>query len=143
MARVSALCVADAASYEDGYVRLTFQRLCRLPFARRMSVCDAELRGDLIAQDVPAQRAGYCEWIDTSTALRISIGWAWFATDTDTSQLLAPGGFSGNVMIVSDDGSDLGPSKTNELLKSWLSAQIWQQGLREAWPLREMAMSVH
>src|SRR5262249_11413573 len=104
MAQASTSPAVVAASSEDGFVRLTFQRLCRLPFARRLSVYDAELRGDLIAQDVPAHRAGYCEWIDVSTPLRITVGWAWFATDAETPHLLAPGGFSGNVMITSDDG---------------------------------------
>jgi len=115
---------------EDGYIRLTFQRFCQLSFARRLTIADDDLRSDLVAQDVPAFAAGYCDWLDISTPVRISIGWAWFATDPESPQLLAPGGVSSNVMITSPDGSDLGPSKTNELLKSWLSSQCWQEGPR-------------
>jgi len=129
---------------EDGYIRLTFQRFCQLSFARRLSIADDDLRSDLVAQDVPAFAAGYCDWLDISTPVRISIGWAWFATDPESPQLLAPGGVSSNVMITSPDGSDLGPSKTNELLKSWLSSQCWQEGpRRQPGIVHREPMSVH
>jgi len=129
---------------EDGYIRLTFQRFCQLSFARRMTIADDDLRSDLLAQDVPAFAAGYCDWLDISTPVHISIGWAWFATDPDSPQLLAPGGVSSNVMITSPDGSDLGPGKTNELLKAWLSSQCWQEGpRRRADSVRHEPLSVH
>jgi hypothetical protein len=53
-----------------------------------------------------------------------------FATDNNAPQLLAPGGMSSNVMIMSPDGFDLGPTKTDELLRAWLSSQAWQEGPR-------------
>ena len=111
---------------EDGYIRLTFQRFCRLSFSQRMTITDDDLRTDLLAQDVPAYCAGYCDWLDVSTSVQVSVGWAWFATDQGAPQLLAPGGMSSNVMITSLDGQDLGPGKTDELLKAWLSSQKWQ-----------------
>jgi hypothetical protein len=113
---------------EDGYIRLTFQRFCRLSFTQRMTITDDDLRCDLLAQDVPAFSAGYCDWIDISTPVQVSVGWAWFMTDQGAPQLLAPGGMSSNVMITSVDGTDLGPAKTDELLKAWLSNQAWQDG---------------
>lgn len=111
---------------EDGYIRLTFQRFCCLSFAQRMTITDDDLRSDLLAQDVPAHSAGYCDWIDVSTAVHVSVGWAWFATGQGAPLLLAPGGLSSNVMITSADGNDLGPAKTDELLRAWLSSQRWQ-----------------
>jgi hypothetical protein len=111
---------------EDGYIRLTFQRFCRLSFSQRMTITDEDLRSDLLAQDVPAFCAGYCDWIDVSTSVHVSVGWAWFATSQGAPQLLAPGGMSSNVMITSADGQDLGPTKTDELLRAWLSSQVWQ-----------------
>lgn len=111
---------------EDGYIRLTFQRFCRLTFAQRMTITDEDLRSDLLTQDVPACCAGYCDWIDISTSVHVSVGWAWFATSHGAPQLLAPGGMSSNVMMTSLDGMDLGPAKTDELLKAWLSSQSWQ-----------------
>jgi len=131
---------------EDGYIRLTFQRLCELSFAQRLTITDDDLCSDLVAQDVPAVTAGYCDWSDISTPVHVSIGWAWFATGPDTPQLLAPGGVSSNVMITGSDGNDLGPTKTNELLKSWLSSQLWQEGpRRRRFDVREEheAFSVH
>ncbi len=111
---------------EDGYIRLTFQQLCTLQFSQRQTINDDDLREELVEQDVPAMGAGYCDWLDASTAVQISVGWAWFVTAQDAPQLLAPGGLSSNVMITSADGNDLGPSKTDELLRAWLSGQAWQ-----------------
>jgi len=91
-----------------------------------MSITDEDLRSDLLTQDVPAYCAGYCDWIDISTSVHVSVGWAWFATARGAPQLLAPGGMSSNVMMTSADGIDLGPAKTDELLKAWLSSQAWQ-----------------
>jgi hypothetical protein len=112
---------------EDGYIRLTFQQLCMLQFSQRQTINDDDLREELIEQDVPAVGAGYCDWLDASTAVQISVGWAWFVTAHDAPPLLAPGGLSSNVMITSVDGNDLGPVKTDELLRAWLSGQVWQK----------------
>jgi len=112
---------------EDGYVRLTFQRFCRLSFTQRLIIPDEELCRDLQARDVPAFGAGYCDWLDTSTPVRISVGWTWFITAEGAPQCLAPGWVRSNVMITSPRGYDLGVLKTNELLKAWLSSQIWQE----------------
>jgi len=131
---------------EDGYIRLTFQRFCRLSFAQRMSITDEDLRSDLLTQDVPAYCAGYCDWIDISTSVHVSVGWAWFATARGAPQLLAPGGMSSNVMMTSADGIDLGPAKTDELLKAWLSSQAWQddrQRLRASVTIDFDGLSLH
>jgi hypothetical protein len=131
---------------EDGYIRLTFQRFCKLNFSQRLTIADDDLRSDLLAQDVPAFSAGYCDWLDISTTVHVSVGWAWFATDNNAPQLLAPGGMSSNVMIMSPDGYDLGPAKTDELLKAWLSSQAWQDGprLREVEPVVDLdVLSIH
>ena len=131
---------------EDGYIRLTFQRFCRLSFAQRMSITDEDLRSDLLTQDVPAYCAGYCDWIDISTSVHVSVGWAWFATARGAPQLLAPGGLSSNVMMTSADGIDLGPAKTDELLKAWLSSQAWQddrQRLRASVTIDFDGLSLH
>jgi len=97
-----------------------------LIFSQRLTIADDDLRGELLAQDVPAYCAGYCDWIDISTAVHVSVGWAWFTTEQGSPRLLAPGGLSSNVMMMSPDGEDLGPAKTDELLKAWLSSQSWQ-----------------
>lgn len=117
---------AELRYSQDGYIRLTFQRFCSLQFLRRRTFVDEMLRDELLAMEIPAASAGYCEWFDNETPVQISIGWAWFVYASDTLLRLAPGGISCNVMMVSADGADLGPARTNELLMRWLSTCSWQ-----------------
>jgi hypothetical protein len=111
---------------ETGYIRLTFLQFCALHFPRRLSIEDDDLRRELIDQALPAFCAGYCDWVDDTTAVQVSVGWAWFVADRHAAQQLAPGGFSSNVMFVSIEGVDLGVAKTNELLAAWLAGISWQ-----------------
>ena len=110
----------------DGYVRLTFAQFCALAFSKRQTMEDEDLRQELIDQELPVLRAGYCNWLDESTPVQVSVGWAWFCTDCDAAQLLAPGGINSNVMFVSLGGHDLGTALTDGLLKAWLSGRTWQ-----------------
>jgi hypothetical protein len=119
---------------EDGYIRLTFQQLCALAFARRTTIEDHELCEDLRNRDIPAVGAGYCDWLDIKAPAQVSVGWAWFVIAHDAPRLLAPGGFSSNVMIVTASGRDIGAPLTNELLAAWLSMQRWQRGHTGASP---------
>lgn len=124
----------DLSFSEDGYIRLTFQHLCMLGFSQRTTVADDELREDLRQRHFPAVGAGYCDWLDTDGPAQVCIGWAWFAIAHDAPRLLAPGGFSSNIMIVSGSGRDVGPGCTNDLLAAWLSAQYWQRDCAGAMP---------
>ncbi|WP_158883505.1 DUF4902 domain-containing protein [Rhodanobacter sp. L36] len=112
----------------DGYVRITFDALAQVVFSERHAWEDESLREDLAHEDVPALRAGYCEWSASGTARQISIGWAWFVSQTGRV-LLAPGGLSTNLMLVGSQRFDLGCKKTNELLHAWLSGVAWQTTL--------------
>jgi hypothetical protein len=109
----------------DGYVRITFDALSQVVFSQRHAWEDESLREDLAHEDVPALRAGYCEWSASDAARQISIGWAWFMSQTGRV-LLAPGGMSTNLMLVSNGCFDLGMHKTGELLHAWLSGITWQ-----------------
>ena len=111
---------------KDGYIRLTYQHFCLLPFPRRMIFNDDELREELLAMQLPVAEAGYCEWSDSDALVQVSVGWAWFVTPSDKRQQLAPGGISCNVMITSPDGEDLGARRTHELLSDWLAVRTWQ-----------------
>jgi hypothetical protein len=111
---------------ENGYIRLTYREFCDLHFPKRLSIEDDDLRRELIDQALPAFCAGYCDWVDDTTAVQVSVGWAWFIADDHSPQQLAPGGFSSNVMFVSLEGADLGVAKTNELLENWLAGICWQ-----------------
>jgi len=113
---------------EDGYVRMSLQRLCELPFVAQQVFVDEDMLKDLQHQDVPAVRAGFCEWADTTLGVNISIGWAWFSPTqvADLNVMLAPGGISTNVMLTAADGRDVGRTKTNELLVAWLTGRDWR-----------------
>lgn len=110
----------------DGYVRLTFAQFCALTFSKRQTIEDEDLRQELLDQDLPVLSAGYCNWLDESTPVQVSVGWAWFCTASNAPQLLAPGGINSNVMFISLGGTDLGTVLTDGLLKAWLSARNWQ-----------------
>jgi hypothetical protein len=110
----------------DGYVRLTFAQFCALTFSKRQTIEDEDLRQELLDQDLPVLSAGYCNWLDESTPVQVSVGWAWFCTASNAPQLLAPGGINSNVMFTSLGGNDLGTALTDGLLKAWLSARNWQ-----------------
>lgn len=110
----------------NGYIRITYPQFCTLRFPKRVSIEDDDVRRELIDQAVPAFCAGYCDWVDDTTAVQVSVGWAWFITDDSATQQLAPGGFCSNVMFISLEGVDLGVAKTNELLENWLAGISWQ-----------------
>ena len=117
---------SDSLTYSvDGYVRMTYGRFCRLCFARRQIYEDAALQGEFADQALATQSAGYCDWLDDSGDAQVSIGWAWFAAPGATLRRLAPGGISCNVMFTSPGGRDLGPQKTERLIRHWLLSQEW------------------
>jgi len=122
----SSSCVISPQRSLDGYIRLTFDAFSSLNFQRKLVWEDKGLQQDLIVEDVPALCAGYCEWA-TEGALQVSIGWAWFGL-ADGRKLIAPGGISSNVMLVTQTSYDLGMHRTDELLRAWLSGESWQSG---------------
>jgi len=110
----------------DGYIRLTYAYFCKLLFRHRSSISGNALREELASQNIPAVRAGYCDWMDDSTMAQVSVSWAWFAVAEDVPELLAPGGVNSNVMLVSSRGRDLGWSRTDQLLQRWLARRKWR-----------------
>lgn len=119
--------VTNLVRAQDGYIRLTYQHFCSLRFSKRITFNDDDLRQELLAMDLPVAEAGYCEWVDADYRAPVSIGWAWFVTDSDHAQHIAPGGVSCNIMFTAADGSDLGPIRTGELLNRWLSNCAWRE----------------
>jgi len=111
--------------FSDGYMRLTFDAFSDLEFNRKHIWEDPALLEELTTDDLPARRAGYCEWSTDDVLHHVSIGWAWFCLESEQI-FLAPGGISRNVMFVSPSGFDLGAHRTSELLSAWLSAEPWQ-----------------
>lgn len=113
------------APFSDGYIRLTFDTFSDLEFNQKQIWEDPILLEELASDDIPARRAGYCEWSTDDLLHRVSVGWAWFGLENEQI-FLAPGGISRNVMFVSPSGFDLGAHRTSELLSAWLSVESWQ-----------------
>lgn len=109
----------------DGYIRLTFDTFSNLDFRQKRAWEDTELRDELVQEDVPAFRAGYCEWATEDAPDPVSIGWAWFRLANGRT-FLAPGGISSNVMFVAPASHDLGTHRTQELLHAWLTGENWE-----------------
>ena len=109
----------------DSYIRITFDTFSSLDFRHRRAWEDRELCEELILEDVPACRAGYCEWATDGSTDAVSMGWGWFRL-ADGRTLLAPGGISSNIMLVARSSHDLGMHRTNALLQSWLTGEHWQ-----------------
>lgn len=126
---------------DDGYIRLTYTAFLQLRFQPHMAWGDDGLRDELLREGFPIQRAGYCEWTSPpdpagmSSDKLVSLGWAWMESLRHRI-LMVPQGIQSNVMLISDDLTDLGSSLTHDLLSHWLDAQAWQglmmQSLGEA-----------
>lgn len=108
----------------DGYIRITFDTFSSLDFRQKRAWEDEELRDELVEEDVPAFRAGYCEWATEDSPDPVSIGWAWFRLANGRT-FLAPGGISSNVMLIAHANHDLGTCRTQELLHAWLTGENW------------------
>ena len=109
----------------DGYVRMAFSSLTAIRFEHRLAWLDDELLQELLEENVPALKAGYCEW-NTAQAQQISLGWAWFTVCANGAACLAPGGISSNVMFVDAKCRDMGAQQTDALLRGWLASLQWQ-----------------
>ncbi len=125
MGSLSSACNATPVRSFDGYIRLTFDAFSNLEFRQKLAWEDEGLRDELIEENVPAFRAGFCEWATDEVSNPVSVGWAWFRL-ADNRTFLAPGGISSNVMFIAQSGYDLGMRKTNELLRAWLTGEDWQ-----------------
>jgi hypothetical protein len=115
----------------DGYIRLSLKLLSELPFIHLASDIDPCILEDLQSQAVPAQVAGYSEWISTTTP-PISLGWSWFVHSHSQQLLPAPEAMRSNVMLIDVHGYDLGQTATSFLFATWLATHDWQRIVSEA-----------
>ncbi len=117
-------------SAPDGYIRLTYAAFCALPMRSHLAWQDGELLNELREQGVQAKVAGYCEWVSRVPNIPVSIGWAWFISESGADVGLAPGGVSCNLMLCTEHGCDLGANTTAELLTRWLASMPWKHTTR-------------
>ncbi|HYD80169.1 MAG TPA: DUF4902 domain-containing protein [Paucimonas sp.] len=115
----------------DGYIRLSLRNLSEIPFVHLASDLDTGILEELQMQTVPAQTAGYSEWISNTTPA-ISLGWSWFVHSDSRRLLPAPEAVRSNVMLIDARGYDLGPTATSFLFTTWLATHDWEHAVSEA-----------
>jgi hypothetical protein len=109
----------------DGYIRLPLASLNTLSFVHLFSESDEEFLQELKAQTVSACLAGFSEW-KSDASPTISLSWGWFIHCQSKRMMLAPDGVRSNVMLINEQGYDLGPMKTSNLFWTWLNEFAWQ-----------------
>lgn len=111
---------------DDSYVRLTHGALLGVSLAHLISGVDDECPDSIgRGMDVSPIR-GYTEWVSTLTPV-LSVGWDWRMNGSSgrvrCERLATP---RSNVMLIDDQGRDLGAARTAELLGAVVDALGWQ-----------------
>lgn len=107
----------------DGYIRITRSALAQVQLTHFFS---AEERADCIAAPTNAPtHFGYTEWVSQDQPT-VSLGWDWSLTWIDHQPycrtLLVP---RSNIMLINDQGDDLGRAYTADALLSYISGLPW------------------
>ena len=111
---------------KDGYVRLTLSTLQNTPFVHLVSGLDEDDHGLDSPRADACVISGYTEWI-SSTIPAITIGWDWrLDVSRDGPRYVSVGLPRSNVMLLDADHRDLGPTRTDILLKVVVDAIRWQ-----------------
>jgi hypothetical protein len=72
-----------------------------------------------------ANISGYTEWKSLSKPA-ISLGWDWVGALPSGVLEVLPSSLRTNLMLIDEDGSDLGASATGHRLEAWLHGLAWQ-----------------
>lgn len=107
----------------DAYVRIRLDALKAIVPSHLQSGVDLDPEPSRL--DAVAAVTGFTEWVaDASRTL--SLGWDW-SFDPLTRQLLANWQtLRTNVMLVGDDGADLGREQTRRDIAQWMASTNWQ-----------------
>jgi len=116
---------------DDGYIRLPRRALDQIRLVHLVSGLDEEERTDAMGA-VYSDISGYTEWATTS-APAVSVGWDWHidtlcrpvsAASRDTPR--------SNVMLVDEQGRDIGPDHTARCLQRLVEALEWKPVVMDA-----------
>ena len=107
----------------DAYIRIRLVALKAIVPSHLQSGVDPV--PELSRLEAVAAATGFTEWVaDASRTL--SLGWDW-SFDPLTRQLLANWQtLRTNVMLVGDDGADLGREQTRRGIVEWMASTDWQ-----------------
>lgn len=112
----------------DSYIRLTLQELLETSFENVYNELDTDLVAELLDRGIPADRAGFSEWVSKTTPA-IAIGFTFFTSPADPGVPIAtPEKIRTNVMLTGIQGYDLG-DVNNETLRLWLEFFPWKMAV--------------
>ncbi|WP_414439550.1 DUF4902 domain-containing protein [Burkholderia sp. 22PA0106] len=111
----------------DGYVRLPLHAFATLAFEHVASGLDPELSGELRAEGLPADHAGFTEWRRAASPgfAHLTIGWDWYRDPATGRCLIAWDDVRSNLMGVDRFGTDIGMHATAAALVACLSTFDW------------------
>lgn len=115
----------------DSLIRLHPDQLQRLALVHVHSGVDVSDNGDLTSAPLSPNLAdwaditGYTEWRSQSRPA-VSVGWDWIGALPSGALKVLRASIRTNVMLIDDDGADLGRSVTLTKCEAWLQNWIWQ-----------------
>jgi hypothetical protein len=108
----------------DFYVRQNVQQL----FGLKLELLHAQLdeySDPIELDDIAGECLGYAEWVGGGTPV-VSIGWDWVSAPEGSIRLLADS-LRTNLMLVDEQGQDLGAEVTAAWILRRVSDMPWQQ----------------
>lgn len=111
---------------KDGYIRIEQHALRSLQFVHLVSGSDEDAPPPGHWVRVGAGATGHTEWV-TITIPAVSIGWEWAVDDAGRDPIPQRVGHPyGNVMIVDEQGQDVGAERSAHLLDDLADRLAWQ-----------------
>jgi hypothetical protein len=117
----------------DGYIRLSPVTFRQIPLIHLISGMDEEpAAGPRTGGAQLSEIMGYTEWVSTEKPA-ITIGWDWrLSASKGAASCLRFGEVRSNVMLMDDQGRDLGPQRSAELLGAELDGINWSDQVLQA-----------
>ncbi len=113
---------------DDGYVKLQLRNFHGIRLQHFVSGLDEESPESTSMEGACVSTIeGYTEWVSISAPV-ISLGWDWIYDPMRIPAMLVhPGSLRTNVMLLDNDGAEVGPLKTSVLLEAVLDCFDWQE----------------
>ncbi len=112
---------------DDGYVKLRLRNFRGIRMEHFVSGLEEETTGEPRLEGASLSTIeGYTEWVSGSTPV-ISLGWDWFLDPMRVPPMqVRESSLRTNVMLLDNDGMEMGPLKTAVLLEALLDGFGWQ-----------------
>lgn len=118
---------------DDGYVKLHLRNFRGIRMQHFVSGLEEEVRDETPMEGACVSTIeGYTEWVSATTPV-ISLGWDWIYDPMRVpSMQVRQGSLRTNVMLLDNDGTEVGPLKTAILLEAVLDCFGWQETVLDA-----------